>query len=211
MGAYVLRERGLIAPADLHEFFLSIGNAADVLGGRTRKLSLKAEEDICRRCYVLALFEEVARGGLLPGALLAQLPRHASVDDLLALADDVSVDDLMQMTRRFYETQKVLLTGDGCVGMAIGGGDVDLIVDGCLIEIKTAKDPGQISKPSWPWQLLAYALLDYGDAYELESVALYLARQGLLIRWPLDKYVSLMAGDQLSLSDARRDLQEALT
>ena len=45
MGGYILRQRGLIAPDELRAFFLSIGKAADVLGGRTRKLSLKAEED----------------------------------------------------------------------------------------------------------------------------------------------------------------------
>jgi hypothetical protein len=208
MGAYVLRQHGLIAPEELREFFLSIGKTADVLYGRTRKLSLKAEEDLCRRCFVLALFEEVARGGLRPDALLARLPQHPSVDDLLALADAASVDDLVQMAWRFYMTQKPILTGDALVGMDIGGGDPDLIVDGCLIEIKTAKDPGRISKRSWPWQLLAYALLDHSNAYELESVALYLARQGLLIQWSLEEYACLMAGGHVSLTEARHDLQQ---
>lgn len=115
------------------------------------------------------------------------------------------------MTWRFYETQKLLLAGDGRVGMEVGGGDPDLIVDRCLIEIKTAKDPGEISKRSWAWRLLAYPLLDYGNAYELESVALYLARQGLLIRWPLDEYACFMAGEHVSLTEVRRDLQQALT
>ncbi len=127
------------------------------------------------------------------------------------MADDASVGDLVQMTWRFYETQKLLLAGDGRVGMEVGGGDPDLIVDRCLIEIKTAKDPGEISKRSWAWRLLAYPLLDYGNAYELESVALYLARQGLLIRWPLDEYACFMAGEHVSLTEVRRDLQQALT
>jgi hypothetical protein len=211
MGGSILRQRGLIAPGELREFFLSVGKAADVLCRRTRKLSLEAEEDLCRRCFVLALFEKVALGVVPPGELLARLPRRASVDELLALADDASVGDLVQMTWRFYETQKLLLAGDGRVGMEVGGGDPDLIVDRCLIEIKTAKDPGEISKRSWAWRLLAYPLLDYGNAYELESVALYLARQGLLIRWPLDEYACFMAGEHVSLTEVRRDLQQALT
>ena len=88
------------------------------------------------------------------------------------------------MAWRFYATQNPLLTGEGIVSpilegsLDVGGADPDLIVDRCLIEIKTAVHPENIAKPSWPWQLLAYALLDYDNAYELESVALYLGARG---------------------------------
>lgn len=215
-GAYRLRERGILLQEDVGAFFSGLRNTANAIEGRTRRLTRKAEEDVCRRCFVLALFEEVARGGLRPDALLTRLPKHASVDDLLGLADDSSVEDLVQMAWRFYATQKPLLTGEGIVGpiiegaLDVGGADPDLIVDRCLIEIKTAVHPKNIAKPSWPWQLLAYALLDYDNAYELESVALYLARQGLLIRWSLDEYACLMADRHVSLTEARRDLQQAL-
>lgn len=209
-GAYLLQRRGLIAPDQVREFFSGIEKSADAIYGRVRRLSRKAEEDLCRRCYVLALFEEIARVGLLPGTPLTRLPKHPSVDDLLGVVDAERVEELVQMAWRFYATQKPLLTGRALVGADIGGTDPDLIVDRCLIEIKTAIDPGKITKPSWPWQLLGYALLDYGDFYELESVALYLARQGLLVRWPLDEYVRLLAGHEVSVAEARRDLRRAV-
>jgi hypothetical protein len=75
-------------------------------------------------------------------------------------------------------------------GSAIGGADADLIVDRCLIEVKATINPGKIGKASWPWQLLGYALLDLDNRYELSELALYLARQGLLLRWPIDEYAS---------------------
>jgi hypothetical protein len=65
-------------------------------------------------------------------------------------------------------------------------------------------------KPEADQSTATYPLLDYDNTYGLESVALYLARQGLLIRWPLDECARLMAGEPISLTEARRDLQKAL-
>jgi hypothetical protein len=213
-GAQLLIREGVLAREQVRELSVSIYEAARAIAGRDRKLTRADEEDLCLRCFGLALLEEV-RARLLPGALLSQLPRPATVDDLLGLADAANVTDLRRMAWRFYDTQQSLLTGEATLspifeGTRDIGADADLIVDRCLIEIKTAVDPTSISKPSWPWQLLGYALLDYSDRYELESVALYLARQGLLIRWPLDEYVRMLAGREMSLAEARCDLQQAL-
>lgn len=63
------------------------------------------------------------------------------------------------------------------------GADADLIWDSCLIDIKTssrsALDLG------WLRQLLGYALLDWEDAYRIDSVGIYLSRHAHLASWPL--------------------------
>jgi hypothetical protein len=216
-GAQALVYAGLLAREQTRDLSVRVLEAARLVKRRDRRLPRAKEEDLCRLCFVMALLDEVASPrGLMPGALLTELPKNATADDLLALADDESVDDLRAMAWLFYKTQKALLRGkETLIGAFVEGerhvhADPDLIVDGCLIEIKTAVDPGKIKKPSWPWQLLGYALLDYSDRYELESVALYLARQGLLIRWSLDEYVRILAGRDVSVAEARHDLQRAL-
>jgi hypothetical protein len=111
------------------------------------------------------------------------------------------ISDLCTLSWRFYEqysdllSQKAILnpTFDG--SMDVNGADADLIVNGCLIEIKTTKI-SQV-KGEWLYQLLGYALLDYTDRYHLNEVAIYMARQAVLLRWPLDELLSIMANDTL--------------
>jgi hypothetical protein len=71
-------------------------------------------------------------------------------------------------------------------------------------------DEPKINKSSWPWQILGYVLLDYDDAFGIDQVALYLARQGLLISWPIEEYIAKLADRPSSLTDARAALRELL-
>src|SRR5437868_15161396 len=59
-------------------------------------------------------------------------------------------------------------------------------------------------------QLAAYALLDYDDDYGLREVALYLARQGRLLRLPLDDFITCMAASATSLALLRAQLSQHL-
>lgn len=83
----------------------------------------------------------------------------------------------------------------------VGGADADLIVDGCLIDIKTTINPRLSAK--WLYQLLGYTLLDYSDRYLIREVAIYFARQQQLIKWPLDALVSNLAGGSIPLNHLR--------
>ena len=65
----------------------------------------------------------------------------------------------------------------------IGGADADLISNKCLIDIKAGK---KIAATEFVRQVLAYALLDVADEYQLDSVGIYLARYGQLWRIPLE-------------------------
>ena len=65
----------------------------------------------------------------------------------------------------------------------IGGGDADIIDEGCLIDIKCVKN---IETTAFVRQVIAYALLDVENEYALDSVGIYLARQGILWKIPLE-------------------------
>ena len=65
----------------------------------------------------------------------------------------------------------------------IGGADADLIDEGCLIDIKCGK---KIEATKFLRQAIAYAMLDVEDDYRLDSVGIYLARQGILWKIALE-------------------------
>ena len=65
----------------------------------------------------------------------------------------------------------------------IGGADADIIDEGCLIDIKCVKN---IEATAFIRQAIAYAMLDVEDEHDLDSVGIYLARQGILWRIPLE-------------------------
>jgi hypothetical protein len=91
----------------------------------------------------------------------------------------------------------------------VGGADADLIVDGCLLEIKTSTQNALDS--AWLRQLAGYALLDYADEYAIQSVGIYMARHGVLLNWPLDEYIRLLTGDEnVSMTSLRQELHSAV-
>ena len=65
----------------------------------------------------------------------------------------------------------------------IGGADADVIDDGCLIDVKCVKD---IRSTAFIRQVIAYVLLDVENEHALDSVGVYLARQGILWKIPLE-------------------------
>jgi len=89
----------------------------------------------------------------------------------------------------------------------VGGADADLIVDRCLIEIKTSK----LAKiePSWLRQLVGYLLLDYTDEHHIQSLGIYMARQGLLFSWTVDEFLYILTGNtEVSLSQLRQEFRQ---
>lgn len=65
----------------------------------------------------------------------------------------------------------------------IGGADADIIDEGCLIDVKCVKN---IDATAFIRQVIAYVLLDVENEHDLDSVGIYLARQGILWKIPLD-------------------------
>jgi hypothetical protein len=157
-----------------------------------RLLDIDAESLLSRHCFALALFEEVYRSGRVPDLMpdLLTIPTIENcISELLAVADDAWIDEMCRMSRLFYERCQHLLTKPFVLnptfpGSAdVGNADADLVVDGCLLDVKASINARL--DPQWLRQLAGFALLDYGDALSLRSVGIYMARQGVLLTWPL--------------------------
>lgn len=181
-----------------------------------RRLEPGDEALLCRRCAVLALFEQVFRaGGVPPGSPLVEPGPPRTADELLARVPDAWVDDLRELSWAFFDSQERLVRGarekalgpifDGSVDA--GGADADFILDGLLVDVKTtvnAKISAEIL-----YQLLGYVLLDYSDLYAVRDVAVYLSRQRRLVRWPLDGLLADL-GAPSALPDLRGAFAAAL-
>ena len=88
----------------------------------------------------------------------------------------------------------------------IGGADGDFIIDGCLWDIKTII--GQGARSIDLYQILGYALLDYGDAYSIERVGLLFSRHGTHFSWPINELIAQASGrDDLELPDLRQEFR----
>ena len=84
----------------------------------------------------------------------------------------------------------------------------DLLVDDCLIDIKTTVRPHL--DPLWLYQLLAYVLLDEFDQCKARRAGFYFTRQGAFIVWPVDRLVARLTGsDVLSVERLRGTMQSA--
>ena len=164
-----------------------------------RRLEPEAEQELARYCFVLALFEEVFRTpDWGSGPLIIPSPRQ-SVEELLAVPEQAVIDDLCQLSALFSDRFHDLLTLPHVLNPTfkgssdVDGADADLIVDGCLIDIKASMH-SRIN-PEWLRQIVGYVLLDYDDTYQITSVGIYLARQGRLFTWPLANLLSQLTGD----------------
>jgi len=182
-----------------------------------KRLDQNEEDTLNRDCTLLAHFETCARAGAPAGApktapiVVALLNGEDRVPDLV---QQPWLDDLRALSWLFFDRQHDLLSSSATLNPRFagshdaGGADADLIVGTCLIELTTQVRP---LAPAKLWQLHAYALLDYDDRYRLDSVGIYLARWGTLIRWSLSEFVSLLGrGWSPDLDVLRRALSETL-
>jgi hypothetical protein len=190
-----------------------------------RRLGRLAEDLLNRHCIVLALTQQLvsakataadrARTAVVRQAPLFQPESRQSVAKLLAIAREEWLEDLCTLSWAAYDTVGGLFgesfvldpTFDGSAD--VGGADADLILDDCLIEIKTTLNPSWTRL--WLDQLLGYVLLDYPDRYRIRSIGIYLARQRILVRWPLDQVITASSGGRpLRLDELRSKLREVL-
>jgi hypothetical protein len=174
-----------------------------------RCLNAAEEQVLDRYCYVLSLFEQVFRSSAYVQGPLLQPRAKQSVEELLAIPQVACLDDLGAIFGLFYERYAHLLSQPAILNpifagsFDIGGADADLIVDGCLIDIKASISP-QL-KAEFLYQLAGYVLLDYYDEYHITSVGIYMARQGMLFAWPLAEFFRTVAGtDESALPSLRQ-------
>lgn len=183
------------------------------------KLDDASEERLCRFCFALALYDEVARSrGAWSGTPLLDLGPSATTEDLLALCPRAAAADLAAMADAFRASQPELLGGRAVLNPRFlrqpsGGGDGDLVVDDCYIDFKATLDPKRPSPSQWPWELLGYVLLDTTDRYGIRRAGLYLARQARLVTWSLGGLTAMLAPEgrpPMPLAEARSALSDWL-
>ncbi len=183
----------------IRAFFDSLENTVNMIQPKGRLLELEDERTLNRYCIVISYFEQVFRSNAyLQGPLMQPTVKH-SVKELLSIPQDSWIDDLGEIFKRFYSQHNSLLSksfilNPTFIGSAyVGGADADLVVDGCLIDIKTSTSP-QI-KAEYLYQLAGYLLLDFDDKLHIDSVGIYMARQGVLFTWSVSDFLSQLTGD----------------
>jgi len=171
-------------------------------------LSDSNERTLDRYCIILGLFEQVYRSSYSLGSPLAY-ETITSLEELLAIPDEAWITDMVQLIQLFsdhfpkQQSSTIILNPTFVGSRSVGGADADLIVNGCLIDIKcTIK---QTIPSVWFRQLAGYLLLDWDDRYHLTSVGFYMARQGKLFTWSIDEFLSELTGyDFLSIAQLRK-------
>ena len=94
--------------------------------------------------------------------------------------------------------------------LACGFGKADLVMGRCLVDVKAVLNPAA-SFGLWLDQLLCYALLDWPDIFGLDSVALYLGWQGLLVHEPLAGLLAASAsGPTPAIADLRGEFRSLI-
>lgn len=202
-GGYMLANKYRRMPQRLiDEFFTGLEATLLDLAPANRRLSHDQEMLLNRYCFVLALLEQAFRMPpvRLRRSLLFFRGEHLSVSELLAIPQEPWLEDMQSLSWLFYEKFKEHLAGTDFrlnptfEGSAdIGGADADLIVNHCLIDIKTTVDPRVQNRIIY--QLMAYVLLDYNNECRLREVGLYFSRQGITIRWSLESLLDRLCAD----------------
>lgn len=211
--AWVGRQASADSPSlplgTIESFFAELGELLQHHDPVRRRLDRPQEEQISRFCVVLALFEEIFRAGVNINSALFLGEAKLTVQDLLSITEPHWVDDLCSLSWLFHEHMGNKLANPCILNPTfegshdVGGADADLILDGCLIDIKATVNPRVANL--WLYQLLGYVLLDYGGQYRIDEVGIYLARQGVLLKWPLQELLNRLSGDLTTSLDELRD------
>ncbi len=183
----------------VRQFFETLDAVLKAIQPVGRQLEPETEHLLDRYCIVLSYFEQVFRSSSYLQGPLMQPTVKRSVEELLAIPQQTWLDDMALLFNTFYNRYQHLLSlphtlnptfaGSGDVG----GADADLVVDGCLIDIKTSIS-AQL-KADYLYQLAGYLLLDYDDRLQMNAVGIYMTRQGILFRWTVPEFLQVLTGD----------------
>jgi hypothetical protein len=189
--------------------------------GQPLAFASEAEDHLVRLCHVASSFEAIFRHvGWIRGNSLGSSRPGATLDEIVDAVPPYIVDDIRQQMRLAahpgpFDSLRRLPAAQRVCGpvfdgsLHVGGADADFILRGQLIDCKATIRPERMGRAEF-YQLAGYLLLDYSDSYSIESVGLYLSRQGALIDWNVADFLGFM-GAQLELPDLRAACRYALT
>ncbi|MGB3442227.1 MAG: hypothetical protein WBA97_26060 [Actinophytocola sp.] len=208
------------------ELLVALGGLDDARAPRPvqpARLAGASDEWWARACYALALLTELYRAATVDRSRLMRLTADSKVEDLLALANDDEVADLIGLRNLAREhLLPKLPAGPVATGMTFDGSqdlnaDADLIAGGVLVDFKASQ--GRARKDGTHAaslerteldQLLGYALMDYSDKFAIHTVAIYSIRFGHLATWPLDELAMQMAGRRVAIAELRKQFAHVL-
>lgn len=199
----------------LMEFFASLEECLNREPPQWR-LNIEAENFLLRHCIVMGELDSFYRGRMDPKSILLFPQPCQTVEELLAKAEQEWIDDLRQLSWNFYDGFPILRektatlnpTFDGSA--FVEGADADLVLNRCLVDIKTTIHPLKDAK--WIYQLLGYVLLDWHDRHNIEQVAIYFARQSYLLEWDIKELLSELSGDKSqSLEELRTNWHDLVS
>jgi len=98
--------------------------------------------------------------------------------------------------------------GPTFAGSALMKGDADFIAGGLLADLKTGKKLSLAVTDLF--QLLGYAVMDYGDEFRISTVAIFSARYAYLASRELSDLLSELAGQPVSLAALRSQFRDLL-
>lgn len=182
-----------------------------------------------RAAWGLALCVNAYRAGPAWAPFVPDLVQTGgfTVDTMLEQADDAAVAELIALRKLSEERLIPTLTGPLSLGPTFDlsehgpnrriAAEADLIADGLLIDIKTTLAPKNkaglrpdVLKPTNVYQLLAYALLDYSNQYNIDRVGIFSARYGVLAEWPLERVTFLTSGGKFDFPLARQEVWDMM-
>jgi hypothetical protein len=188
------------------------------------------EAVLLRACYVLSCWEDIYRSGTLVDTLLALHERGSyHMEELRAIAPEPAIAELLRLLT-LTRTSGVLQQWRDAAGrpgpgqpLGVAGpvivdnwADGDLLIgrpgaaDGhTLVDVKTVVRVDHPERTQrWLWQILCYAWLDVTGRWGIESVALYFARHGLQLTWPLAELAEELAGPGVSIDALRAEFRQ---
>lgn len=176
------------------------------------------DEQRTRLAFVAAHYERIFREGQLTrDSMLADADELTTLDGLMQQVPRYVVEDIAEQLAlaekpftpflRLPENQRTCgPTFDGSAD--IGGADADYILDGLLLDCKATVHPRSIGAAE-VYQLAGYLLLDYTDTFAINRVGIYLSRQGGIITWDADDFLTKL-GASASLPELRQLFQAEL-
>jgi hypothetical protein len=188
------------------------------------------EAGVLRACYVISRWEDIYRSGTLVDTLLALHERGTyHMEELRALAPEATITELLRLlalTRSSGVLQQWRdAAGRPAAGQPLGvaspvivddWADGDLLIGRprtetghTLVDVKTVlrlDHPQRTAR--WLWQILGYAWLDVTGRWGIDSVALYFARHGLQLTWPVDELAEELAGPGVRIDQLRAEFRQ---
>jgi len=169
--------------SEIHDF----GQVAKSFLSKFPQLWAKALEDeseMSRLCLCLAYFDPIYRRGPFSFGI-----PYKSLRKFMNWPES-EISEVLSLSRTAVDCLDIDHIGDPIGNPVFGNrilrGDGDLVVNGCLVELKVSSKP-QPEIQNWLYQLLLYVLLDHKNKYGISSVGLLLPRQSRFLTWGVDE------------------------